>query len=160
MNTLAKTLNWEKVNEDLDFTIHELVEAASNVIAPLGTINTFAARHPWEGLEEQPFEQVARRLKDIGDVDIYPDQVMSKTAWKRGEIDKDFLEKGLYQWIHSQNLELPFDVAEEFCKNALMGNESDFNQLAVPEIKGLVKKLIRFKPASRIVAMSFCEPRS
>jgi uncharacterized protein YbcC (UPF0753/DUF2309 family) len=145
MSTLAKTINWEKVNADLDLNIHDLVKNASNVIAPLGPINTFAARHPWEGLEEQTFEEVARRLNDTCDVNIYPDQVMAKTAWKRGEIDKDFLEKSLYHWLHSQNLEIPFDAAEEFCKNALMGEETDFNQSAAPEVKSLAKKLNRYK---------------
>lgn len=39
--------------------MNDLVESASRVIAPLWPIATFAAHHPWMGLEKQSFEQVA-----------------------------------------------------------------------------------------------------
>jgi uncharacterized protein YbcC (UPF0753/DUF2309 family) len=142
MNTLAKTLNWEKEHDELDLNIHDLVKTASKVIAPLGPINTFAARNPWAGMEGQPFEGVARRLKDTCDLDIYPDDVMLKAAWERGEIDKDFLETGLHHWLISQNIDIPFAVAESFCKNALLKGEPLQNQEA--EVKSLAKKLSRF----------------
>lgn len=48
--TLAKTLNWEKEPDYLDLDIHDLVKSASEVIAPLGPINTFAARNPLDRL--------------------------------------------------------------------------------------------------------------
>jgi uncharacterized protein YbcC (UPF0753/DUF2309 family) len=142
MNTLAKTLNWEKEHEELVLNIHDLVKTASKVIAPLGPINTFAARNPWVGLEGQPFERVARRLKDTCDLDIYPNDVILKAAWKRGEIDQVFLEKGLHHWLSSQNIDMPFDVAERFCKNALLTGEPRQNQ--VSEVNSLAKKLSRF----------------
>jgi uncharacterized protein YbcC (UPF0753/DUF2309 family) len=142
MNTLAKTLNWEKEHNELDLNIHDLVKTASKVNAPLGPINTFAARNPWAGLEGQPFERVARRLKDTCDLDIYPDDVILKAAWKRGEIDQDFLEKGLHHWINSQNLDIPSDVAKTFCRNALLKEGPP--QKHESEVKSLAKKLSRF----------------
>jgi uncharacterized protein len=142
MNTLAKTLNWEKEHDELELNIHDLVKTASKVIAPLGPISTFAARNPWAGLEGQPFESVARRLKDTCDLDIYPNDVILKAAWKRGEIDQSFLEKGLHHWLSSQNIDMPFDVAERFCKNALLKGEPHQNEES--EVKSLAKKLSRF----------------
>ena len=59
--TLAKTLNVEKEFDYLDLDINDLVKSASKVIAPLGPINTFAARNPWMGLEQQTFEEAARQ---------------------------------------------------------------------------------------------------
>ena len=63
--TLTNTLNDEKKLNDLDLNVKGLVEAASKVIVPLGSITAFAARHPWVSMEEQSFEQVARYLKDM-----------------------------------------------------------------------------------------------
>ena len=71
-------------------------------------------------MEEQPFEQVARRLKDTCDVDIYPNDSMLQSAWERGEINQDFLEMELQHWLDSQSLELPREDAERFCRAALM----------------------------------------
>ncbi|MEW8986158.1 MAG: putative inorganic carbon transporter subunit DabA, partial [Bacillus sp. (in: firmicutes)] len=61
--SLAKVLKWEKEPVELQLNICDLVHAACKTIVPLGPINTFAARNPWVGLEEQTFEQVARRFK-------------------------------------------------------------------------------------------------
>ena len=103
-----------------------MVEAASKVIVPLGSITAFAARHPWVSMEEQSFEQVARYLKDKCDVDIYPNDSMIKSAWNQGEIKGEFLEIGLQKWLDDQNLELPRDVAEQYCRAALRVGKSIF----------------------------------
>ncbi|MFC3885572.1 DUF2309 domain-containing protein [Bacillus songklensis] len=146
MNTLlAKTLILEKEPDYLDLDINELVKSASKVIAPLGPINTFAARNPWMGLEGQPFELVARRLKDTCDVHIYPNDSMFQSARNRGEINQDFLEMGLQHWLDLQSLELPRGVGERFCRAALMQDKPSSNLLAVPELKSLARKLRRFK---------------
>ena len=121
-----------------------MVEAASLVIVPLGPINTFAARNPWVGMEEQSFEQVARRFKETCAVDLYPNDSMLQSARKRGEINLDFLENSLQHWLDLQSLEMPRDEAERFCRAALMLEEQSFKQLAVPELKSLAKKLNRF----------------
>ena len=44
---------------------------------------------------------------------------MIKTAWNHGEIKKEFLEIGLQKWLDDQNLDLPRDVAEQYCRAAL-----------------------------------------
>ena len=148
MNTtlsLPEIVNWETEPDYLDLDIDYLVKSASKVIAPLGPINTFAARNPWVGLEGQPFEQVARRLKDTCDVDIYPNDSIFQSAWKRGEINQDFLEKELQNWLDSQYLELPREVAERFCRAALMLDKpTSEQQLTIPGLKSMAKKLSRF----------------
>jgi uncharacterized protein YbcC (UPF0753/DUF2309 family) len=143
--TLAKMLNGEKEPEYLSLDIHGLVEAASKVIAPLDPINTFAARNPWVGMENQSFERTARKLKDACGVEIIPDHSLIKSAWSRGEIQQDFLENELNHWLHSQNLELPLDVAKGFCMAALMKGGPDPKQLGTSEVKALARKLNNMK---------------
>ena len=71
-------------------------------------------------MEHQSFEKTARELKERCDVDIYPNDSMIKTAWNHGEIKNEFLEIGLQNWLDDQNLDLPRDVAEQYCRAALM----------------------------------------
>ncbi|MEH6949533.1 putative inorganic carbon transporter subunit DabA [Bacillus sp. JJ634] len=141
---LEKTLHWESVPNTLDFDLNDLVKSASNVIVPLGPINTFAARNPWVGLEGKSFEKTARWLKDTCDVDIYPNDSVFQSARDRGEIHQDFLEKGLQHWLNLQSLELPREVAEQFCRAALLQNQPCSSTLEAPELKGMARKLTRF----------------
>ncbi|WP_342043235.1 DUF2309 domain-containing protein [Bacillus sp. OTU2372] len=143
--TLAKSLHWEKLPDSLDFDLIDLVKSASSVIVPLGPINTFAARNPWVGLEGQTFEKTAYWLKDTCDIDIYPNDSVFQSAWERGEIHQDFLENGIQQWLKSQSLELPREVAERFCRAALMQKQLRSNTLEEPELKSMARKLNRFK---------------
>ncbi|MBT2728318.1 DUF2309 family protein [Bacillus sp. ISL-75] len=142
--TLVKTLHWEKQPDTLDFDLNDLVKSASSVIAPLGPINTFAARNPWVGLEGKPFEKTVRWLKDTCDVDIYPNDSVFQSAKDRGEIHRDFLEKGLQHWLNSQSLELPREVAERFCRAALLQNQPSLSTLEAPELKSMARILNRF----------------
>lgn len=119
----------------------DLVRSASRVIAPLGPITSFAARNPWSGLEDQSFDQVARWLKYIRDVDIYPNSSMLQNAMKRGEIDPMLLEKKLQHWIDSQSLQLPRDVTEQFCRAALELDDLPVAYLEASELKNLAQKL-------------------
>lgn len=78
--TLARTLSTEVKSQQLE--MYDIVQAASKVIVPLNPLTAFAARNPWSGLEQQCFEHTARWLKDICDVDIYPNDFIIKSAWK------------------------------------------------------------------------------
>jgi uncharacterized protein len=142
--TLAKTLQWEKLPDTLDFDLSDLVTSASRVIVPIGPINTFAARNPWLGLEEQPFEKMARWFKETCDVDIYPNDSIFQSARDRGEIHQGFLEKGFQDWLNSQSLQLPRKDAERFCRAALLQNQPNSSDLEAPELKSMAKKLNRF----------------
>ncbi len=145
MNTsLAKVLNWEKEPDFLDLNICDLVKAASKSIAPLGPINTFAARNPWVGLEEQPFEQVARRFQHTCNVDLLPNESIFLSAWKRGEINQDFLEESLQQWLDSQNLDLQREEVERYCLAGLNLEKQSGHTVSTPEVKILAKKLNKF----------------
>ena len=145
MNTalsLAHTVNLEKESY---VSINDLVKSSSQVIAPLGPVNTFAARSPWMGLEDQTFEQVARKIKDICDVEMYPNDSVLQVAWNRGEINRNHLEMKLQDWLDLQSLELPREVAEQFCRTALMMNQQSFEPLEESELKRLSMKLSHFK---------------
>lgn len=89
---------------------------------------------------------MARRLRDICEVDIYPNDSVLQSAWNRGEINQDFLEMRLQHWLDLQSLELPPEVIERFCRATLLLNKlSSSKLLAAPELKSLTKKLSRFK---------------
>ncbi|WP_010284769.1 DUF2309 domain-containing protein [Bacillus timonensis] len=138
--TLAKNLYLEKNIELVHLDTNELVASASKVIAPLGPIHTFAARSPWTGLEQQSFEQVARRLSTVCDVNIYPSDSMLEDAWNHGEINLEFLEIGLTKWLDTQSFEVSREEAEQYCK-AILFNEASPKRLAPSEIKRLIKKV-------------------
>ncbi len=128
-------------NPDLVDDIYDVVCSASHVIAPLGPIASFAARSPWSELEDQSFEQVARWIKDIRDIDIYPSASLLQGAKNQGEIDPKFLDTGLQHWMDSQSLRLPRDVVERFCRAALHLDELPAKLLTETKLKALAKKL-------------------
>ncbi len=146
---LAKTENWGKEQQDLALDLNELVNSASRVIAPYGPIHTFAARSPWSEWEDQTFDQTARKLKELCDVDLYPGDLILKTAWKKGEIKKEFLEKTLQQWLNTQRLELPKEVADRYCRNALLQEQSPSVEINSKELSRLTAKLAPFAPMNR-----------
>ena len=59
---------------------------------------------------------------------------------------ENFLETGLQNWLDRQTLELPRDVAEQYCRAALGWDKQSSEPLSLPELKNLAKKLSRFKP--------------
>lgn len=123
--------------------ISNFVESASKVIAPLWPISTFAARHPWMGLEKQTFDQVADRLKNTRDVDIYPSASMILSAKNKGEINEAFVKQGLQRWLdlNLQTFNIPRDVAERFCHAALKLEPIPSNLLSSVELKKKVEEL-------------------
>ena len=62
-----------------------------NVSLPLITNFTFAARNPWEGLEDRTFDQVALWLKDVRDIDIYPNHASIQAAIDKGKLILKYL---------------------------------------------------------------------
>ncbi|MDA1477242.1 DUF2309 domain-containing protein [Bacillus changyiensis] len=125
--------------------IDQLVQAASRVIAPLWPISTFAARNPWMGLEGQSFEEVAHWLNNLRGVDILPNKAMLSTAKNKGEIDQTILEKKLLQWLHSQSIDIQWEIAEAFCRNALTLDDIPTQLLSSSKVKKFAKKLNNLK---------------
>ncbi|THE13191.1 DUF2309 family protein [Bacillus timonensis] len=142
--TLAKNLYLEKELDAFHLELDDVVEAASKVISPLGPIQTFAARSPWAGLEQQSFEQVAHRLKNVCNVNIYPSDTVFQEAWNRGEINLDFLKQGLAKWLDTQSLGMSLEEAEQYCKAILLDHASSY-KLEDTELNRLVKKVNQLK---------------
>ncbi|MBY0098002.1 DUF2309 family protein [Mesobacillus maritimus] len=135
------TVETEVDYRHLDLT--SIVKGASNVITPLGPLNTFAARNPWVGLEEQPFEQVARKFKDLHDLDLYPTHSAFQQALNQGEIHLNFLQNRLKQWLDSETLNLDRKVAERFCLAALT---QPAKTVSTAKVKKLANKLRAYRP--------------
>lgn len=121
--------------------MNDLVESASRVIAPLWPISTFAAHHPWMGLEKQSFEQVADWLKEARNVDIYPSASMIHSAKVKGEIEESFLQIGLSRWLDSQSFHIPRETAERFCQEALKLERLPSSLLSSPELNKLAEEI-------------------
>ncbi|WP_445724477.1 DUF2309 domain-containing protein [Fredinandcohnia sp. FSL W7-1320] len=139
-STLQKEINIQQLKEiDTEIDIKSLVSSASRVIAPLGPISTFAARHPWVGLEDLKFEDVANWLKNIRNVEIYPSTSMILSAKNRGEIDEGFLEIGLQHWLNSHSLKIPREEAERYCRFSLNLDAMSANPLSSLEVKNFIE---------------------
>ncbi|MFT0803369.1 putative inorganic carbon transporter subunit DabA [Bacillus swezeyi] len=157
-STLSKQLIFKYEHQADDLNMDELVQAAARVIAPLWPIETFAARHPWMGLEEQTFEQTARRLKQQLLVDIYPKPSIFRFAKQRGDIDEAMLEKKLMHWLDSHPPGMPRETAEAFCKAALKLDEIPEELMSSPQVKKLAKQASSEVKADR--ETSFIKPLS
>lgn len=81
--------------------LNELVARAARVVAPLWPIATFAARSPWQYLEEEAFDQVARQQQRHG-IALYPALSLSRAALVRGDIKATDLAAGL-EHFHRQH---------------------------------------------------------
>lgn len=144
MNTTsARPLVVESNHIHQKLNISQLVNKASHVITPYGPIDKFAARNPWAGMESEPFEKVAKKLKAMTNVDILPNQMMIKKAWEHREINEDILIKKLEQWIRKHVSHIPFDQAKAFCLAGVMDFNTKFENTS--EIQAMARKLARFQ---------------
>ncbi|HGH1674409.1 TPA: putative inorganic carbon transporter subunit DabA, partial [Bacillus cereus] len=128
--------------------INDLVASASRVIAPLWPISTFAAHHPWMGLEKQSFEQVANWLKEARNVDMYPSASMIHSAKAKGEIEESFLQSSLSRWLDSQSFHIPREKVERFCQAALKLEKLPSSLLLSPEVNKLAEEMSYINTAS------------
>ncbi len=143
MTSVLTKENIKKKNTDTEIQESELnvfIQSASRVIAPLWPISAFAARNPWMGLENQPFDQVMSWLKNTRDVDIYPSASMIRSARNKGEIDEEFVELGLQSWLDSHSFTIPRDAAERFCRAGLKLDPLPSNLLSSHELEKLVNE--------------------
>lgn len=124
------------------------------MIAPLWPIATFAAHHPWMGLEKQSFEQVADWLKEARNVDIYPSASMIHSAKAKGEIEESFLQSGLSRWLDSQSFHIPRKKVEQFCQAALKLEELPSSLLSSPQLNKLAEEMSYINTES--MKDSFC----
>lgn len=139
-STLLKEVKEQK-NTSKQVDIKSLVSSASQVIAPLGPISTFAARHPWMGLEGQTFEEVADWLKNTRNVELYPSSSIILSAKNRGEIDEAFLDIGLQRWLNSSSFHIPREEAERFCLASLKFDRVPTKLLTSPDLKKSIDEL-------------------
>ena len=105
------------VNSQQQNDIEMIVSEAKRVTTPLSPISIFAARNPWEGLENQTFNEVATWLKDIRDVDMYPNYNAIEDAKAHGEIDIDIFESLLNDALQTSEINIETDLEKRYIKN-------------------------------------------
>ncbi|MFI3378793.1 DUF2309 domain-containing protein [Mammaliicoccus sciuri] len=112
----------ESIN-DITYSIKE----ASRVITPLSPINIFAARHPWAGLEDRTFEDVARWFQKVQNVDLYPIKSFLFAAIENGEIKQEYIEERLSAWLSNDNTPLNKEMLREYAESILFNRTHKVN---------------------------------
>lgn len=97
------------------------VERAAAAIAPLWPIATFAARSPWQFLEAQPFDAVARHQAQRHGIPLYPSLALSRRALAQGEIAPADLRERLLAHLARHGAGLPRLPALAFLERAARG---------------------------------------
>lgn len=98
--------------------MNELVSRAKRVITPLSPISIFAARNPWESLEDRTFDQVAKWIREVRDIDMYPNHASIHAGIKNGEIDKKVFEDVLQEDINAFDTPLSENEVHAYMDNA------------------------------------------
>jgi len=155
MNTTLKNLAFSSVHA---IDLHQLVKAASRVIAPYGPITAFAARSPWAGWEHMQFDKAAERLKRWCDVDILPSEAMIQAAISSHHIDQQELKAALHRWLESQALDIPQEIQEQFGWALLNDNKEYAADIDPGHVKTVSKRLRRL--ASHLAGPSIVETHS
>ncbi|MEB3752115.1 DUF2309 domain-containing protein [Geobacillus sp. FSL W8-0032] len=117
-----------------------LISEAAKVIAPLWPISAFIARHPWMGLEEEPFVHVADRLQEMHGIDLYPPMAVFHAALAKGDIDLAFVERRLQRWLDATALPAPRHEAERLCRALLWNDALPDGALPDVELESLVPR--------------------
>ncbi|WP_044895472.1 DUF2309 domain-containing protein [Bacillus alveayuensis] len=131
----------KRKKEDAFYSIHELVEQASEAIAPLWPISTFIARHPWMELEHMPFIEVAEHFQQSQKVNLFPTMPVVKKALAKGEIHSSFVEKKLKNWLSGQYLLVHRNKAEQLCHALLWNDSVPYEWLDSPELHTLAAEI-------------------
>lgn len=123
--------------------ITAIVDKAKRVITPLSPISIFAARNPWEGLEEDTFEEVASWLKDVRDVDILPNYALIQSAVKRGEIDPNLVDRKIEALHQSISTPIPSSTVAQFITHAQNLETIDESIVNEGELKRLTETIVK-----------------
>lgn len=123
------------------FNLEHAIHEAERVIAPLWPITTFAARSPWYGLENQPFETVAEHLQREHGIDLYPSGEVLRQALASGEIDRALLKQRLADWLDRTDTGLPRSVAQTFCEGAMQLSPTSECRFSDPEVQRVARRL-------------------
>ncbi|WP_245831824.1 DUF2309 domain-containing protein [Oceanobacillus senegalensis] len=107
--------------------LKKMVDLACEVIAPYGPIDTFAARNPWDGMGNKPFEEVARYLQEIRGIDMLPDDSSIQLARNQGKIDLNFLGESILEWLDKESLHIPQDVQQKYCWSRLFNEKQQLS---------------------------------
>lgn len=143
--TLAKQMTREKgTANSYSINVEDVVKTAAHVIAPYGPIDKFAAINPWNGMEDEPIEQAARKLKAIVGLDIFPNGSLIKKAWEQKKIKKEYVMDKLEHWMKANVKELSIETAKDYCSEALLDFESNNDWKITSEIKTVAEKLNRY----------------
>lgn len=108
-------------------SLRERLARAARGVAPLWPIATFAARSPWQFLEEEAFDQVARRQQRHG-IALYPTLALSRAALARGDIAATDLTASLDRFRRQHGSGLDLVSALTFLDHAILGETREIGR--------------------------------
>lgn len=122
--------------------IQRSIKLASKIIMPLSPIQTFAAVNPWDKLEDNTFEQVARKFKNSFNIDIYPNKKIIKEAVDKNEIDQQIFKEKAWDYYKKYKADIPLSESKAFFEKYLeCETEQAIDKSENNYIKNTVKKL-------------------
>lgn len=111
----AKTLQTFHVTDP----VMRLIETAAAVIAPQWPIATFAARSPWQGVEDHSFDEVARWFAAYNGSALYPSQSHLHELARVSQ-DSGLLKQAIRGWLAEHGYPTDDVHLLRYCSNALL----------------------------------------
>jgi uncharacterized protein YbcC (UPF0753/DUF2309 family) len=84
---LDKTKIQSKVDKTNVEYVKDIIEQASDLIAPAWSLKNFVAANPLQCLESLKFERAASKAKEYFQADILPNELITFNAYKKGDLD-------------------------------------------------------------------------
>lgn len=127
--------------------LRQRVERAARAVAPLWPIATFAARSPWQYLEELSFDSVARQQQARHGIPLYPALPLARRALARGEIAGADLLACLQRHLARSGARLPRDAALAFLERAARGEAREVGRAEAADWRTLARTCAGSLPA-------------
>lgn len=115
-----------KIKHSKEFT-RNLVEAASDLIAPAWSLKKFVASNPLQGFEGLTFERASSKAKEYYEAEILPNENIAYNAYKKGDLKIELFEEAFSKRIEDPNSTFEFAAKQlskkDFLLNSILNNK-------------------------------------